>query len=383
MIDIRKDQCVGCGACADACGVGCISMLGDAEGFAYPEIDKTKCVNCGACDKACPALNVGNEREKIPGTLLAVNRDEAVVGASSSGGVFSALADKVISEGGIVFGAAFDSDFGVHHIFAENSDELEKLRTSKYVQSNTGDIYSVVRRELKSGRKVLFSGTPCQVNAMRLFLGKEYENLLLVDFICHGVPSEKVWHKYLNAVSKGSKVSSVSFRDKQDGWKNYSVKIKSEAGEYKSLFSNDPYMRLFLSDNILRPSCYSCPAKGNNRLADITIADAWGMNENNPLDSNNRGLSLIFLRTPRGDAAINNISDTVKMCAADYNKAVANNPSAVKSVPVPPTRQKCMDAILSDENADFVKIAEKYAFHKSTAQKAKSLLKRAVRKIIK
>lgn len=167
MIDIRKDQCVGCGACADACGVGCISMLGDAEGFAYPEIDKTKCVNCGACDKACPALNVGNEREKIPGTLLAVNRDEAVVGASSSGGVFSALADKVISEGGIVCGAAFDSDFGVHHIFAENSDELEKLRTSKYVQSNTGDIYSVVRRELKSGRKVLFSGTPCQVNAMR------------------------------------------------------------------------------------------------------------------------------------------------------------------------------------------------------------------------
>lgn len=367
MIDIRKDQCVGCGACADACGVGCISMLGDAEGFAYPEIDKTKCVNCGACDKACPALNVGNEREKIPGTLLAVNRDEAVVGASSSGGVFSALADKVISEGGIVCGAAFDSDFGVHHIFAENSDELEKLRTSKYVQSN----------------KVLFSGTPCQVNAMRLFLGKEYENLLLVDFICHGVPSEKVWHKYLNAVSKGSKVSSVSFRDKQDGWKNYSVKIKSEAGEYKSLFSNDPYMRLFLSDNILRPSCYSCPAKGNNRLADITIADAWGMDENNPLDSNNRGLSLIFVRTPRGDAAINNISDVVKMCAADYNKAVANNPSAVKSVPVPPTRQKCMDAILSDENADFVKIAEKYAFHKSTAQKAKSLLKRAVRKIIK
>lgn len=218
---------------------------------------------------------------------------------------------------------------------------------------------------------------------MRLFLGKEYENLLLVDFICHGVPSEKVWHKYLNAVSKGSKVSSVSFRDKQDGWKNYSVKIKSEAGEYKSLFSNDPYMRLFLSDNILRPSCYSCPAKGNNRLADITIADAWGMDENNPLDSNNRGLSLIFVRTPRGDAAINNISDVVKMCAADYNKAVANNPSAVKSVPVPPTRQKCMDAILSDENADFVKIAEKYAFHKSTAQKAKSLLKRAVRKIIK
>lgn len=204
MINIRKNQCVGCGACADICSAGCISMLGDPEGFAYPKTDSAKCVGCGACDRVCPALNVPEFSEKIPQTFLAVNRDEAVVGSSSSGGVFSALADKVTKAGGTVCGAAFDGDFSVHHILADNSEDLEKLKTSKYVQSNTGDIYSAVRRELKGGRKVLFSGTPCQVNAMRLFLGKEYENLLLVDFICHGVPSEKVWLKYLKDVAKGS-----------------------------------------------------------------------------------------------------------------------------------------------------------------------------------
>lgn len=383
MIDIRKDQCVGCGACADLCGAGCISMLGDSEGFAYPEIDKTKCVNCGACDKVCPALNIGNEQKKIPETLLAVNRDEAVLGDSSSGGVFSALAGKVISDGGIVCGAAFDSDFSVHHIFAENSDKLEKLRTSKYVQSNTGDIYSLVRRELKSGRKVLFSGTPCQVNAMRLFLGKEYENLLLVDFICHGVPSEKVWLKYLNAVSQGAAVSSVSFRDKSIGWNRFSVKIVSLSGSYCCEFSRDPYMKLFLSDNILRPSCYNCPAKGNNRFADITIADAWGMDNEITWSFDDRGLSLIFVHDDKGMAYLEKAKKQLDFCSADYDRAISNNSNAVKSVPVPPTRQKCMDTILSDENADFAKIAEKYAFHKSSAQKAKSLLKRAVRKIIK
>ena len=159
MINIRKNQCVGCGACADICSVGCISMLGDPEGFAYPKTDSAKCVGCGACDRVCPALNVPEFSEKIPQTFLAVNRDEAVVGSSSSGGVFSALADKVTKAGGTVCGAAFDGDFSVHHILAENSEELEKLKTSKYVQSNTGDIYSAVRRELKGGRRVLFSSS--------------------------------------------------------------------------------------------------------------------------------------------------------------------------------------------------------------------------------
>ena len=383
MINIRKNQCVGCGACADICSVGCISMLGDPEGFAYPKTDSAKCVGCGACDRVCPALNVPEFSEKIPQTFLAVNRDEAVVGSSSSGGVFSALADKVTKAGGTVCGAAFDGDFSVHHILAENSEELEKLRTSKYVQSNTGDIYSAVRRELKGGRKVLFSGTPCQVNAMRLFLGKEYENLLLVDFICHGVPSEKVWLKYLKDVAKGTRVSSVSFRDKSVGWNRFSLKIDYQSGAYLCEFSNDPYMKLFLSDNILRPSCYNCPAKGNKRFADITIADAWGMDNETTWSFDDKGLSLIFVHTDKGSEYIESLKADLDLCDADYSKAISNNPNAVTSASVPPTRQRCMDEILSTENTDFSKLAGKYAFHKSTAQKAKSLLKRAVRKIIK
>lgn len=358
-------------------------MLGDPEGFAYPKTDSAKCVGCGACDRVCPALNVPEFSEKIPQTFLAVNRDEAVVGSSSSGGVFSALADKVTKAGGTVCGAAFDGDFSVHHILAENSEELEKLKTSKYVQSNTGDIYSAVRRELKSGRRVLFSGTPCQVNAMRLFLGKEYENLLLVDFICHGVPSEKVWLKYLKDVAKGTRVSSVSFRDKSVGWNRFSLKIDYQSGAYLCEFSNDPYMKLFLSDNILRPSCYNCPAKGNNRFADITIADAWGMDNETTWSFDDKGLSLIFVHTDKGSEYIESLKADLDLCDADYSKAISNNPNAVTSASVPPTRQRCMDEILSTENTDFSKLAGKYAFHKSPVQRAMGLIKRTVRKIIK
>lgn len=191
MINIRKNQCVGCGACADICSAGCISMLGDPEGFAYPKTDSAKCVGCGACDRVCPALNVPEFSEKIPQTFLAVNRDEAVVGSSSSGGVFSALADKVTKAGGTVCGAAFDGDFSVHHILADNSEDLEKLKTSKYVQSNTGDIYSAVRRELKGGRKVLFSGTPCQVNAMRCFSEKSTKICCLSILFVTACPRKK------------------------------------------------------------------------------------------------------------------------------------------------------------------------------------------------
>ncbi len=358
-------------------------MLGDPEGFAYPKTDSAKCVGCGACDRVCPALNVPEFSEKIPQTFLAVNRDEAVVGSSSSGGVFSALADKVTKAGGTVCGAAFDGDFSVHHILAENSEELEKLKTSKYVQSNTGDIYSAVRRELKGGRKVLFSGTPCQVNAMRLFLGKEYENLLLVDFICHGVPSEKVWLKYLKDVAKGTRISSVSFRDKSVGWNRFSLKIDYQSGTYLCEFSNDPYMKLFLSDNILRPSCYNCPAKGNNRFADITIADAWGMDNETTWSFDDKGLSLIFVHTDKGSEYIESLKADLDLCDADYSKAISNNPNAVTSASVPPTRQRCMDEILSTENTDFSKLAGKYAFHKSPVQRAMGLIKRTVRKIIK
>ena len=166
MINIRKNQCVGCGACADICSVGCISMLGDPEGFAYPKTDSAKCVGCGACDKVCPALNVPEFSEKIPQTFLAVNRDEAVVGSSSSGGVFLALADKVTKAGGTVCGAAFDGDFSVHHILAENSEELEKLRTSKYVQSNTGDIFRRPPRAEKRQKGSFFgNAVPGQCHA--------------------------------------------------------------------------------------------------------------------------------------------------------------------------------------------------------------------------
>ena len=187
----------------------------------------------------------------------------------------------------------------------------------------------------------------------------------------------------MKGVAEGTRVSSVSFRDKNDGWKNYSVKIDSGAGEYRCLFSKDPYMKLFLSDNILRPSCYNCPAKGNNRFADITIADAWGMDNETTWSFDDKGLSLIFVHTDKGSEYIESLKADLDLCDADYSKAISNNPNAVTSASVPPTRQRCMDEILSTENTDFSKLAGKYAFHKSPVQRAMGLIKRTVRKIIK
>ena len=335
MITIKdKKDCCGCHACVTVCAKHCITMQEDNEGFLYPVVDKEACTDCGLCEKVCPVIHQDAPHEPIS-SYIAINRNEEIRLQSSSGGIFTLLAEKVISEGGVVFGARFDAAWNVIHAWTDTIEGLAAFRGSKYVQSRIGDTYREAREFLKQGRKVLFSGTPCQIAGLNKYLRKEYDNLLTVDFICHGVPSPGVWRRYLDelreelraerGVGKNSVPSSidelpvitgVSFRDKTNGWKKFGFRLRYTASEAASNtvsasaikeekvflqpFEENPFMQGFLADIYLRPSCYVCPAKSGKSGSDITIADAWGMDNFAIEYDDDKGACYVLENTEKG-----------------------------------------------------------------------------------
>lgn len=285
-------------------------MKEDAEGFLYPQTDVPACIDCGLCEKTCPMLS-DTGRENPLDVLASINQDTDIRDGSSSGGVFTALASKVIEDGGVVAGAAFDGRCEVHHEFVSSVAELGRLRGSKYVQSRTENTFRQTAQYLKEGRPVLFSGTPCQIKALRLFLGREYPLLYTVETVCHGVPGPGVWRAYLSEVLGGKTGGAtqaldsglkVCFRDKSSGWKNYHVVIGSSGGEniLDERHAKNRYMRLFLSDIALRPSCYACRAKNGRSGSDISIADYWGADRLMPEFYDDKGTSLVIINSEKG-----------------------------------------------------------------------------------
>lgn len=290
-------------------------MKEDAEGFLYPQTDVPACIDCGLCEKTCPMLS-DTGRENPLDVLAAINQDTDIRDGSSSGGAFTALASKVIADGGVVAGAAFDGRCDVHHEFVSSVAELGRLRGSKYVQSRTENTFGQTAQYLKEGRPVLFSGTPCQIKALRLFLGREYPLLYTVETVCHGVPGPGVWRAYLSDVLGKSMASvrhqssvltldgglKVCFRDKSSGWKDYHVVIGSSGGEniLDERHAKNRYMRLFLSDIALRPSCYACRAKNGRSGSDISIADYWGADRLMPEFYDDKGTSLVIINSEKG-----------------------------------------------------------------------------------
>lgn len=334
-------RCSGCSACYAICGSEAISMAADAEGFLHPLIDPAKCVDCGLCAKACPALVCQSPREPLAVFAAKANDDDLRM-RSSSGGVFTLLSRAVIADGGIVFGAGFDhSDWRVVHKSAENEEELEDLRGSKYVQSDMGDTYKCVKAELRKNRNVLFTGTPCQIAGLRLFLGKEYDNLLLVDVICHAAPSPLAWRKYLeNRLATdcadrtgGLKdIMSISFRRKNSGWKRYSLSLRfANDEEYLKRQTQDTFLRGFLSELYNRPSCHQCSLRELKSGSDITIGDYWNVHEKFPEMDDDKGTSLILLNTDKGKTAFNNIYKALTVTESDFFDAARINPAIVKS----------------------------------------------------
>ena len=353
MIDITdKHDCCGCAACAQACPKQCITMQADSEGFLYPKVDGSLCIDCGLCEKVCHELHSYDEHR--PQQVLAVvNKDEEVRMHSSSGGIFYILASKVIAEGGVVFGARFDNDWQVVIDYAETMDGIKAFMGSKYVQARTGTAFRDARRLLQDGRKVLFTGTPCQIAALRHYLRKDYENLTTVDFVCHGTPSPKVWQKYLDEVIKaGQRISSVEFRNKKKGWKQFCFHLQyNEDDATVSMLSpagKNHFMKAFLKDVILRPSCYACKAKEGRSNSDLTIADFWGIEKVFPDMDDNKGTGMVFINTDKGAATLDYDKMTTRM--TDYETVRPLNTASWRSSAPHPKRADFFDKLDSTES---------------------------------
>lgn len=331
-----SETCTGCGACAAVCPVDCIQMQPDAEGFLRPVTDAQVCIGCGRCQEVCTVATPPRLPEGGTLAYAALNTDEPARYNSTSGGIFTLLCHWVLARGGIVFGAAYDDDFNVVHCAVEHPADLSRLQGAKYAQSRLDDTFCQVRACLESGRHVLFSGTPCQVGGLISFLGQHYSNLLLVDLICHGVPSPKVWQHYIAYRSaqdaNGSRPTGVSLRSKETGWPGYSIRFDYAGGKvYTAVNSLDPYLRGFVGNLYLRPSCYHCVFKGSARLSDFTLGDYWGVWSQLPEYHDGKGTSLVLLHTEKARAIWQDVSGNCKFCEVDAAAALTENPSALFS----------------------------------------------------
>ena len=367
---IDKSFCCGCEACVQTCPKQCISFDEDEEGFFYPKVDTSQCVECGLCEKVCPVINKSDKRLPL-NVFAAKNKDEQDLLASSSGGLFVLLAKIILRQGGVVFGARYDEQWNVVHSYVENEKEIKQFLGSKYVQSRIGNTYQETKMFLKAGRKVLFSGTSCQIAGLKKYLRQDYDILLTVDVICHGVPSPKVWRMYLDEIrqdaymngesalkshqkqvsekgvfSENIKITNISFRDKRLGWRKYSFVLtyvktstngKQDTISKSHIFRDNPYMRLYLKNIILRPSCYSCPVKSGGSQSDITIGDFWGIENVYPEYDDNRGVGLMIVNTERGKDFTKNIEADMK--SVSFEEAIVANPAYYSSSRIPNNRQ--------------------------------------------
>lgn len=332
--------CVGCFACATTCPTQCIAMKPDLEGFLYPVVDELLCTGCGRCRAICPALHVPLPGPE-PDAYACIAADANVRRLSSSGGVFTLLAEQVLQDGGVVFGASFGSRFDVVHSSAEQSEEVARLRGAKYVQSAVGGALDEVSALLRAGKLVLFAGTPCQVAGLRSYLGRPYSGLTCIDLVCHGVVSPRVWRRYVGyqeALAKAA-LTAVSFRGKQAGWRGYTMSLTFENDRaYSRTPDSDHYMRAFLSDICLRPSCYACQFKGLQRQGDITLADFWGIEHVAPDMDDDKGTSLVLISTERGRDEYARISQLMKAQRVPLRDALRCNPAATASALAHPSR---------------------------------------------
>lgn len=327
---LEKTKCCGCQACEQRCPKHCISMEQDAEGFFYPVVNVDLCVNCGICEKVCPIQRPYDEKSPIK-SIVAINRDLPTRKKSSSGGIFSAIAAQVLKRDGVVFGTCYDENWQAQIGFIESQKDLYLLQGSKYIQSRTGNSYTKCEKFLKEGRVVLFSGTPCQIAGLKHYLRIDYETLLTCDVVCHGCPSPGVWAAYLKEeVGNLADLKNISFRNKQNGWKRFnfamSYKEKASIVEYHR---DNVYMRAFLSNLILRPSCYHCRAKEGRSHSDFTLADYWNVSQFHPEMDDDIGTSLVLINTAKGLDIFKSMDieykDTILENAALFNAGLKPN----------------------------------------------------------
>ncbi len=359
----KKDNCCGCYACVNVCPKNCIVMKEDDEGFYYPNVNNSRCVDCKLCEKVCPIINkekfLQENGLEVNNTFVAYTKNETIRRNSSSGGIFSELAVNVLNNDGAVFGVAFDSNFNAHHIMVNNVYDLNKLRGSKYIQSQVENTYQEAEELLKSGKLVLFTGVACQIAGLKTYLRKSYENLITVDVLCHGVPSGKVWRKYIEYKQKkhNSKIKEFYFRNKDKGWKLFTVKQKYANNQCESsIFTQDPFIQLFLGEICLRPSCYNCRFKDIKRQSDITIGDSWGIENYMPEMDDDKGTSVVIAHTEKGINLINCIKDNLIIKNAELDEALPPTADSRKSVLPHKNRERLFRRL--DKNTNIEKLAD-------------------------
>lgn len=297
---VPLNKCTGCSACQNVCPVDAIMMAPDGEGFIMPSVDENKCINCDACYAKCPAVHYEKTNSADPPLYAAMANDE-IRSESSSGGMFTLAARAVLAQGGVVCGAAFDENMVLRHCMVSSEAELNKLRGSKYLQSDIGTVYREIKAALESGQKVLFTGTPCQVAGLYNFLGKKYDGLFTIDLICHGVPSQKMFSKYLKEVHGRRKIKRVAMRDKSLGWRGDVIKITSENGEeYVGDAKNDLFEKGFIHNMFLRRSCSNCPFCEFPRCGDISLGDFWGISSFDKDMNDGKGTSMVYVNNEHG-----------------------------------------------------------------------------------
>lgn len=336
----KKKNCCGCSACLNICPKQAISMCEDEYGFTYPKINEEQCIQCGMCKKVCAYQN-NSEFHKPISVFAAFNKNKEQLLNSASGGIFSAVATEILQKGGVVFGASLDFDNGhgvVRHLMVEKAQDLYKLQGSKYVQSSIGDCYKQAKTLLLSGRKVLFSGTPCQIAGLYGYLGADYENLTTIDLICHGVPSNKFFDDYLQTEKinlKANQITAYAFRDKSKGWgMNSRISATYKNNKKRSLYIHarmSSYFSLFLDSCTYRENCYFCKYAKAERVGDLTIGDYWGIEKEHPELLQNggyvekNGISCILANTQKGIDICNELEDYVRMDKSELEKILRNN----------------------------------------------------------
>lgn len=341
-------KCTGCEACVQACPVQCITTK-DINGFMYPRVDGSKCIKCGKCQRICPVTKNSLLRiykRKRVDAYVAINSIPVERGASSSGGIFIALAKYVVQQGGCVCGAVWADKYTVIHEIIDNEEELTHFQGSKYIQSKMGNAFCDVQDRLQNKQLVLFSGTACQIAGLKSYLQKDYANLITVDVLCHGVPSPLVWRKHVDWTEAhwGKPIASVNFRTKEPCWNQYSVQYVCEDGEHKLIpHSMDLFMKLFLSNIALRESCYKCQYKGIPHLADLTLGDAWGVDKRFPQFNDGKGISAVFCNTDAGRRLFQQLLCTLQAEKVDVNFVVPPLQDSRKSVRQHPNRKQFLE----------------------------------------
>lgn len=375
-------NCTGCNACANICPTKCIIMKKTETGFFIPAIKSSSCIDCGQCEKSCPVVHIP-ESSTQTGVYAMKNKNANERNQSTSGGVFPLLAEYVLAKEGIVFGAAYDSDFSVRHIGVSDKEHLLFLQGAKYVQSVIGTSFFEVKRELVSGHLVLFSGTPCQCAGLKSFLGKEYSNLITVDIICHGVPSPKVWQAYIDYRSKkennGVRPQKINMRSKVSGWSRYGYSTEFDYGNAKVTRihnSQDLFMQAFIGNICLRNSCSNCKSKGVERCTDFTLGDYWGIWNQHPEFDDNKGTSVVFVHSQKGQEILEQLRDKIDCLEVKLEDAYKENGSLVNSSKPHSGREEFLAQVTAE---NFEELVKKY-FPQESIQRL-GLLTRIKRKL--